>query len=264
MMQRLAQGFVILFGLLAVFGPWLAPMDPTTIDLGAQFASPSAAHWLGTGDNGIDLWSAILHGARLAGLVALGVVRSSVLVGTVLGTLAGYLGGWLDDAISALADVLQAFPGIVLNVAILALVDQPGVLHVIVALSVPGWVLYARLARAEAMSLRDREFVQAAVALGATRMRVLRRHIVPNLLGPVFVQATTGVGGVILAEATLSFLGLGPSQGVSWGALLDQGSAVLLRFPHVALVSGSTIALTVLAFNLAGDGLTDRLDPRTR
>lgn len=250
-----------LFVLLAIVGPWLAPHDPAAIDLRNAYAPPGGGHWLGTGDNGIDLLSALLHGARVAGLVAGGVVLSSVVVGTLLGTLAGYLGGWVDDAVGALADLLQAFPGIVLNVAILALVDQPGIGHVVLALAVPGWVLYARLARAEALALRQRPYVQAAVALGAPTHRVLLRHVVPNLLGPIFVQATAGVGGVILAEATLSFLGLGPSQGHSWGALLDQGSAVLLRFPHVALVAGSAISVTVLAFNLGGDALRDRVAP---
>ncbi|MCA9611896.1 MAG: ABC transporter permease, partial [Myxococcales bacterium] len=130
--------------------------------------------------------------------------------------------------------------------------------HVVLALCIPGWVLYARIARAEALRLRGAEFVQAAVALGASPSRVLLRHVVPNLLGPIVVQATTAFGGVVLAESTLSFLGLGPSDGVSWGALLDQGSAVLLRFPHVALVSGAAIAATVLGFNLAGDAARDR------
>lgn len=255
---RLALGGAALFVLFAILGPWIAPHDPEAIDLRRAYVPPHAGHWLGTGDNGIDLLSALLHGARVAGLVAGGVVTISVVVGTLLGTLAGYLGGVVDDLVGAAADLLQAFPGIVLNIAILALVDQPGVGHVVLALAIPGWVLYARLARAEALALRQREFVQAAVALGAPTHRVLLRHVVPNLLGPIFVQATAGVGGVILAEATLSFLGLGPSQGHSWGALLDQGSAVLLRFPHVALVAGSAISLTVLAFNLGGDALRDR------
>ncbi|HJK93853.1 MAG TPA: ABC transporter permease [Polyangiaceae bacterium LLY-WYZ-15_(1-7)] len=260
---RVGAPLVGLFVFLALAGPWLAPADPQAIDLADQYALPSAAHLLGTGDNGIDLASVLLHGARLAGLVALVVVGVSASVGTLLGAWAGYAGGAVDHAVSGLADLLQAFPGIVLNIAILAVVDEPGVSHVILALCVPGWVLYARIARAEAMALRQREFVEAALALGMTRSRVLGRHVLPNLLGPIVVQATSGVGGVVLAESTLSFLGLGPSEGVSWGALLDQGSGVLLRYPHVALVAGGAIAATVLGFNLAGDGLRDRLDPRS-
>ncbi len=261
--MRFATALVVLFVLLAFVGPWLAPHDPTQIDLSAQFQTPSGDHWLGTADNGIDLASAMLHGARLAGVIALFVVGFSALFGTIIGAAAGYFGGAIDRAFVSLADVVQAFPGIVLYVAILALVDTPGVTHVIVALCVPSWVLYARIARAEALSLREAEFVQAAVVLGAKPGRVLGRHVLPNLVGPIVIQATSGVGGVILAESTLSFLGLGPSGGISWGALLDQGSAVLLRFPHVALIAGSAIALTVLGFNLAGDALRDRLDPRT-
>ncbi len=257
--MRLGLPLVTLFALLALLGPWLAPHDPTAIDLANAYAAPSLDHPLGTGDNGVDLASVLLYGARLAGIVGLLVVGFTATFGTALGALAGFTGGRVDAALSALADLLQAFPGLVLNVAILALVDAPGVRHVVLALCIPGWVLYARIARAEALRLRSAEFVQAAVALGTSRSRVLLRHVIPNLLGPILVQATTAFGGVVLAESTLSFLGLGPRDGVSWGALLDQGSAVLLRFPHVALVSGAAIAFTVLGFNLAGDAARDRL-----
>jgi peptide/nickel transport system permease protein len=187
-----------------------------------------------------------------------------VLLGTALGTWAGYYGKLPDHLVTGIADLVQAFPAIVLNIAVLALVAKPGLLHLIVALAINGWVLYARLARAETLSLREREFVEAARALGVSSGQVMRRHVVPNLLGPLVIQATTGLGVVILAESTLSFLGLGPGKAVSWGALLDQGTSVLLRFPHVALFSGGAIALSVLGFNLAGDWLRDRLDPRLR
>ena len=254
---------VLLFALVAVSGPWLAPQDPSAIDLAHQYEGPSAAHLLGTGDNGVDLLSALLHGARLAGVVAAAVVLVSLLIGTLLGALAGYRGGLSDHLITGLADMLQAFPGIILVIAILASVDRPGIAHLVFAMVVGGWVLYARIARAQTFTLREREYVQAARALGASETRILLRHILPNLAGPLVIQATSGCGSAILAESTLSFLGLGPGTNASWGALLDQGSAVLLRFPHVALVSGCAIALTVLGFNLAGDWLRDRLDPRT-
>ncbi len=255
---------VAVFAVTAVVGPWVAPHDPLRIDLAHSFAPPSAEHPLGTGDNGVDLASALLYGARRAGVVGLFVVVFSALVGTLLGAWAGLRGGRLDSWLSVVADVVQAFPGVILYIALLALVDRPGTTHVVGALCVSGWVLYARIARAEALTLREAEFVQAATALGATRGRVLWRHVLPNLLGPIVIQATSGFGGVVVAEATLSFLGLGPTDGVSWGALLDQGSGVLLRFPHVALVAGSAIALTVFGFNLAGDRLRDLLDPRGR
>lgn len=259
---RLGAVLVLLFALAAIAGPVLAP-DARTIDLAHEYVAPSSAHLLGTTDNGIDLLSALLAGARLAGTVSVLVVAVSLMVGTLLGALAGLRGGVVDHAVTGLADVLASFPSIVLNVAILALVARPGVLHVVLALSVNGWVLYARVARAQTLTLREREFVQAARALGYGEARVLVRHVVPNLAGPLVVQATSGLGAAILAESTLSFLGLGPGQATSWGALLDQGSSVLLRFPHVALVAGAAIALTVLGFHLAGDALRDRLDPRT-
>lgn len=253
---------VIVFFGIAVLGPWLASGDPRAIDLAHQFEPPSDAHPLGTGDNGVDLLNALLHGARLAGVVGLSVVGASLLLGTALGTLAGYRGGLTDHVVTGIADLVQSFPAIVLNIAILALVARAGLGHLVLALVANGWVLYARIARAEALSLRNREFVLAARALGYSEARILFRHLVPNLSGPLIIQATGGMGAVILAESTLSFLGLGPGAEVSWGALLDQGSAVLLRFPHVALFSGGAIALTVLGFNLAGDWLRDRLDPR--
>jgi peptide/nickel transport system permease protein len=253
---------VCVFVLIAVTGPWLAPQSPWAIDLDAQYQSPSTSHLFGTGDNGVDVLSVLLYGARLSGLTALCSVLLSLLVGATLGALAGYRGGRTDHVVTGLADLVQAFPAVVLNIAILALVARPGILHVIIALSANGWVLFARLARAQTLLLRESEFVGAARLLGASETHILVHHIAPNALGPLCVQATSALGSAVLAEATLSFLGLGPGAAVSWGALLDQGSAVLLRFPHVALTAGGTIALTVLGFNLAGDFLRDMFDPR--
>jgi len=254
----------LLFLLIATVGPWLVSRSPESIDLAHAFELPSRAHWLGTADNGVDLASALVHGARLAAIISLSVVTLSLALGGVLGALAGMRGGRLETSVMALCDLLQAFPAVLLNIALLSVVARPSVEHVVLSLSVSGWVLYARLARAEVLSLREREFVVAARALGATETRVLFRHLIPNLFGPLLVQATTGFGGVILMEATLSFLGLGPARAVSWGALLDQGSSVLLRFPHVALMSGFAIACVVLGFNLAGDVVREALDPRLR
>jgi peptide/nickel transport system permease protein len=252
------------FLLVASAGPLLVSTSPDSIDLAHAFELPSALHWLGTADNGVDLASALVHGARLAAVISLSVVSISIVLGGVLGALAGMRGGKLETAVMSLCDLLQAFPAVLLNIALLSVVARPSVEHVVLSLSVSGWVLYARLARAEVLSLREREFVVAARALGASETRVLFRHLVPNLFGPLLVQATTGFGGVILMEATLSFLGLGPARAVSWGALLDQGSSVLLRFPHVALMSGFAIACVVLGFNLAGDVVREALDPRLR
>jgi peptide/nickel transport system permease protein len=254
----------VLFLLIALLGPLLVSVPPEAIDLPHAFELPSAAHPLGTADNGVDLTSALAHGARLAAIISLSVVGISLAVGGTLGALAGLRGGKIEALVMALCDLLQAFPAVLLNIALLSVVARPSVEHVVLSLSLSGWVLYARLARAEVLSLREREFVSAARALGASETRVLFVHLLPNLLGPLVVQATTGFGGVILMEATLSFLGLGPARAVSWGALLDQGSSVLLRFPHVALMSGFAIASVVLGFNLAGDVLRELLDPRLR
>lgn len=265
-LRKTPFGLLIVTGffVLGLIGPWVAPYDPLAINLTDEYSPPSWTHLLGTGDNGIDILSALLYGARLAAIVGIVVVGISVVIGTILGAWAGYFGRLTDHVITGIADLVQAFPAIVLNIAVLALVARPGLIHLIVALLVNGWVLYARLARAETLTLREREFVEAARALGVPTHEVLRRHVIPNLLGPLVIQATTGLGVVILAESTLSFLGLGPGKAISWGALLDQGTSVLLRFPHVALFSGGAIAITVLGFNLTGDWLRDRLDPRLR
>jgi peptide/nickel transport system permease protein len=274
MTQRRAKALVIsgtsafgvvvscLFLLLAVAGPWLAPYSPFEIDLAHEYELPSARHWLGTTDNGVDILSVLLHGARLAGVVAFFTVATSLLIGGTLGTIAGYRGGRTDHLITGACDIVQAFPAIVLNIAVLALVARPGLPHLVLAWIAHGWVMFARLSRAQALVLRDVEFVQAARALGCSEARVLVFHVVPNLVGPLIVQASGAVGAAVLAESTLSFLGLGPGAAASWGALLDQGSAVLLRFPHVALIAGGTIAVTVFAANRTGDVLRDRLDPR--
>lgn len=254
----------LLFLAVASVGPWLVATPPDAIDLPHAYELPSRMHPLGTADNGVDLASALVHGARLAALISLSVVGISCLLGGLLGTLAGLRGGYVETVVMGLCDLLQAFPAVLLNIALLSVVARPSVEHVVLSLSISGWVLYARLARAEVLSLREREFVAAARALGASETRVILVHLAPNLVGPLLVQATAGLGGVVLMEATLSFLGLGPARAVSWGALLDQGSSVLLRFPHVALTSGFAIAAVVLGFNLAGDALREVLDPRLR
>jgi len=261
---RLSFGVVVvlLFFAVAIVGPWVAPYDPSEIDLAHEYALPSARHLLGTTENGVDILSTVLHGARLAAGIGLAVVTISLVLGASAGALAGYRMKTTDHVVTGLADLVQSFPAIVVNIAMLAVVARPGVVHIVGALVANGWVLYARIARAQTLTLREREFVQAARALGASDLRILVRHIVPNLGGPLVIQATGGLGTVILVESSLSFLGLGPGKQTSWGALLDQGSAVLLRTPHVALVAGTAIAITVLGFNLAGDWLRDRLDPR--
>lgn len=250
------------FLLMALAGPWLAPYSPTAQDLDHLLELPSRAHWLGTDENGCDLLSQLLHGARLAAKISLSVVGLCLIVGTTLGTIAGYFGGAVDEAIMRFVDVLLAFPGILLNLAIVAVVPSAGTGVFIFALAVNGWVGYARVARGQVLEVRERDFVTAARALGASPGRVMLRHVVPNILSPLIVQATFGFAGVILVEASLSFLGLGRLNPYSWGALLSQGTTYLWRTQHLAMVPGLAIAAVVLGCNLLGDGLRDRLDPR--
>ncbi len=261
-------GLVLLLGFVVagIFGPWLAPYPPDVMALGDEFAPPSAMHWLGTDQNGSDLLSQMLYGARLALIISITVVAVSAVSGVVLGVIAGYYGGVIDEFVMRVVDILMAFPGILLNIAIVATMAQPGVGTLIVALCLNGWVGYARLARGQVLSLREREYVLASRCLGAGAWRIMRRHIIPNLLSPITVQMTFGFGGVILVEASLSFLGLGPQVDYTWGALLDQGTTFLWRpgAELFALVPGGAIMAVVLGANLLGDGLRDRFDPKHR
>lgn len=246
----------------AVFGPWLAPYGRDVIDLANELGPPSEAHLLGAGENGIDLWSHILLGARLSLGVAAMAVTLSLAMGALVGGAAAYVGGVWDEVVMRIVDVVLAFPGILLAIFITAVLG-PSVFNVVLALCATGWTGYARLARAQVLTLREREFVLAARAMGAGHARILLRHILPNAAGPLLVQATFAVPGAILAEASLSFLGLGVPPGTpSWGALIDQGTQYLLVAPHVALFPGIAIAMTVLGFNFLGDALRDALDPK--
>jgi peptide/nickel transport system permease protein len=253
---------IVLFFAMALLGPWLAPYPPEAQSLDHLLELPSRAHLLGTDENGCDLLSQMLFGARLAAAISLSVVALCLVIGTAVGTIAGYFGGWIDETIMRLVDVLLAFPGILLNLAIVAIVPSAGVGVFVFALAVNGWVGYARVARGQVLEVREREFVTAARAIGASPWRVMLRHVVPNILTPLVVQATFGFAGVILVEASLSFLGLGRLHPYSWGSLLAQGTTYLWRTQHLAMAPGLAIAAVVLGCNLLGDGLRDRLDPR--
>ncbi len=255
---------LLVFVLAGIFGPLLAPHSPTLIDLDHQFLPPSGEHWLGTDQHGRDVLSQLLHGARVALIISASVVFICAFTGVLLGVVSGYFGGAVDEIIMRVVDVLMAFPGILLNIAIVATVAEPGVGVLILALALNGWVGYARVARGQVLTLREREFVSAGRAIGAGPWRIMRRYIVPNLLSPIMVQMTFGFGGVILVEASLSFLGLGPQLDYTWGAMLDQGTTFLWKpgFEYFAIIPGGAIMLVVLGANLLGDGLRDRFDPR--
>jgi peptide/nickel transport system permease protein len=261
-------GLVMLaiFVAAGIFGPLIAPYDPAHIDLGARFQGFTSAHWLGTDSKGADALSQLLYGARSALIVSVSVVSISSVVGIADGTMSGWFRGRTDELNMRLIDILMSFPGILLNIAIVALMERPGLGVMIGALSVNGWVGYARIARGEVLALRERDYVAAAVAVGASDVRVMFRHLVPNLMGPALVQMTFGFGSVILVEASLSFLGLGPQVDYTWGSMLEQGTTFLWKsgFHTYALLPGLAIMWVVLGANLLGDGLRDRLDPRQR
>jgi peptide/nickel transport system permease protein len=247
----------------------IAPYDLSlpTVELAHEFEPGSAAHWLGTDASGRDTLSQLLWGARSALELSLIVVAISSAIGLLLGTIAGWFGGAVDEVIMRLVDVLMAFPGILLNIAIVATVAHPGVALTVAALCANGWVGYARVARGQVLALRDRDYVTAAVALGASNRRIMAHHLIPNLLGPAMVQMSFGLGSVILIEAALSFLGLGPQLDYTWGAMLEQARSFLWNTSWVrvyALAPGLAITWVVLGANLLGDGLRDRFDPRQR
>ncbi|HEV2022856.1 MAG TPA: ABC transporter permease [Terriglobales bacterium] len=256
---------VIAFVLCALLAPWIAPHDPAFIELPARLAAPSSAHWLGTDELGRDILSRLLYGARISLLVGGSVVAASLFLGLIFGSLAGYYGGLLDRFFTVIImNAFLAFPGFLLAIAFVAFLG-PGLFNLILALSIGGWVGYARLVRAQVLATREREFVEAARALGASDWRIITRHILPNIIQPVIVQAAIGMAGAVLAEATMSFLGLGvPPPTVSWGSMLNDGRAHLFDAPHLVLFPAAAIMLTVLAFNFIGDGLRDYLDPRSR
>jgi peptide/nickel transport system permease protein len=246
----------------AIAGPFLVPFDSSVQELPLRLSPPSTAHPLGQDELGRDILARLLLGARISLLVGLAVVGISATVGTTVGAVAGYAGGRLDEVIGRVMDVLLAFPGILLAIALVAVLG-PSLSHVVLALVVIGWVGYARLVRGQVLKIRELDYVQAARALGAPSARVLVRHVIPATLSAVTVQATLGMAGAILAEASLSFLGLGVQPPTpSWGTMLDAGRSHLFEAPHLTVFPGLAIALLVLGFNLAGDALRDRLDPR--
>jgi peptide/nickel transport system permease protein len=253
------------FVLCGLAAPWLAPANPSAINLLHRLEGPSTAHWAGTDELGRDTLSRLLFGARLSLAVSVTVVSISLILGIGIGGLAGYLGGWIDTALTTIAmNTFLTLPGILLAIAFAAFLG-PGFTNLVLALAIGGWAGYARLVRAQVMSVRDREYVDAARALGAGGMRIFFRHILPNIVQPILVQAAIGMGGVILAEATLSFLGLGiPAPAPSWGAMLNDARAHLFDSPHMVLFPAAAMAGAVLGFNFLGDALRDQLDPRTR
>jgi peptide/nickel transport system permease protein len=256
---------LLIFIICALFAPWLAPEDPAQLDLTGRLMAPSATHWFGTDELGRDILSRTLYGARISLIVAVSVVGLSLAIGLVAGGLAGFYGGWTDTVMNIyVSNAFLALPGILLAIAFVAFMG-PGLVNVILALSISGWVGYARLVRAQVMAIKEREFVEAARALGASDFRIMSRHVLPNILQPLIVQAAIGMAGAVLAEATLSFLGLGiPPPAASWGSMLNDARSHLFDSPHLVFFPAMAVMLCVLSFNFIGDALRDYLDPRTR
>jgi peptide/nickel transport system permease protein len=261
-MIRIGAVIVLITVIAAIAAPWVVPYDPASQQLWLRLDRPSFTHPFGLDELGRDIFSRVLAGARISLLVGLTVVGISSSVGILLGSIAGYFGGWIDDVISRAIDVLLAFPGILLAIALVAVLG-PNLTNVVMALSVIGWVGYARVVRGQVLKARELEFVQAARALGAGTPRILMRHVIPTAMPAVMVQATLGMAGAILAEASLSFLGLGVQPPTpSWGTMLNGGRLHLLDAPHLTIFPGAAIAALVLGFNFLGDGLRDELDPK--
>ncbi|HSG11642.1 MAG TPA: ABC transporter permease [Gammaproteobacteria bacterium] len=261
MRLRVPLLIVLVWAIAALLADSL-PLTPDRIALEHILDPPASGAVLGYDDLGRDIASRLLVGARTSFLVAVWVVGLSMLVGTLFGTLTAYRGGWWDRVAVLLVDTFLAFPGILLAIALAGLLG-PGIENVIMALTAVGWVGYARLSRAQVLSLMNREHVQAAVALGNRRWRIVRRHLLPLMAAPLIVEATFGVAAVVIAEAGLSFLGLGVQPpAASWGAMIRDGTRYMLVAPHMVLAPGVAIMLIVLAVNLLGDALRDRMDTR--
>jgi peptide/nickel transport system permease protein len=260
-------GFVAAVSLIlaALLAPWIAPANPADQNLATRLEGPSRAHWMGTDELGRDTMSRTLYGARISLLVAVSVVLGCGCTGLIIGMLAGYAGGWFDHFVNLLLiNAFLSFPGILLAIAFAAFLG-PGISKVILALVITGWAGYARLARAQVLKVKELEFVLAARSLGASHGRILVTHLLPNILQPVLIQATIGMAGAILAESTLSFLGLGVLAPVpSWGAMLNDARSHLFDAPHMVIFPALAVMTAVLAFNLLGDAWRDWLDPRTR
>ena len=264
-LAAIGVALVILFVLCALLAPWIAPQDPAHIDLPNRLERPSAHHLCGTDELGRDILSRLIWGARISMFVGSSVVAGSLLLGLIIGSLAGFYGGRIDRFVNiVLMNAFLSFPGILIAIAFVAF-RGPGIFNLVLALSLGGWVGYARLVRGQVLAVREREFVEAARALGASDLRIILRHILPNIIQPVIVQAAIGMAGAVLAEATMSFLGLGvPPPTASWGSMLNDARSHLFDASHLVIFPAVTVMLAVLAFNFIGDALRDFLDPRSR
>ena len=256
---RLGGGVFLLLIAAALLAPIVAPFDPSAVSLADQFATPSWRHPFGADESGRDLLMLLLHGTRVALGVSIPTVALSALIGIGVGAVAGQRGGLIDGLLLRAVDVALAFPGVLLSIFLLG---KPSYTGVVLSLSLTGWASFARITRAEVMRQRGMSYAEAARALGLSRGRILLRHLLPNCASALLSQTSFALGSAVLAEAALSFLGIGPYGAPSWGAALDQGASFFLIAPHLAIFPGLAILTAVLGFNFLGDGLRDHLDPQ--
>jgi peptide/nickel transport system permease protein len=263
-MAMVGLGLVLGMFVVSIFAPWLAPYDPNSINLKEVLMPPSAAHYLGTDTLGRDVLSRIIFGSRVSLKVGFVAVGLATLIGLFVGALAGYYGGWVDSALMRLVDLMLCFPAFFLILAVIAVLE-PSIWNIMVVIGLTGWMGVARLVRAEFLSLREREFVTAARALGASDTRLILRHMLPNALAPVMVSATLGVAGAILTESALSFLGLGVMPPTpSWGNILTAGKDNIEIAWWLSVFPGLAILVTVMSYNLLGEGIREAIDPRLK
>ncbi|MCL0042293.1 nickel ABC transporter permease subunit NikC [Thermodesulfovibrionales bacterium] len=260
----IGAGIILVLIFIAVLAPFIAPHDPIEQNLEHRLLSPNTKYLLGTDNLGRCILSRLIHGTSVSLQIGIMVVGIAAFVGVTLGLVAGYRGGLIDELIMRIVDILLAFPGIILALVIAGILG-PSLFNVMLALAVVGWTSYARVVRGAVLSVKEKEFVEAAQALGAGEARIMFRHILPNVMAPVIVMATLGMAHVILAAAALGFLGLGAQPPTpEWGSMLNDGRAFMRTAPHLTIFPGLAIMVTVLAFNFLGDGLRDALDPRLK
>jgi peptide/nickel transport system permease protein len=263
-LNALAIAIIAIFALGAIFATLLAPYDPLAQELSARLQPPDSAHWLGTDQLGRDLLSRIVYGARISLVIGVVVVALAGIVGTAIGMIAGYAGGLVDEALMRLTEVFLAFPPLILAMAIAGALG-PSLTNAIIAIAAVTWAVYARLARGQVLALRRREYVEAARAIGVGRVRIVVRHLLPNAVAPLLIQASFDMGSAIISAAGLSFIGFGAQPPTpEWGVMISEGRNFISTQPWLSLFPGLAILLTVGAFNLLGDGLRDILDPRLR
>ncbi len=264
-LAALGLALLAVFVLAALFAPFISQHQPETLNLHARLVPPNLNSPFGTDELGRDLLTRVVYGARISLTVAVSVVGLSLVIGVLAGGVAGFYGGALDVIVNVyVMNAFLALPGILLAIAFVAFLG-PGLTNLIVALAISGWVGYARLVRAQVMAVKEREFVEAARALGASDLRVMIHHILPNIVQPLIVQTAIGMAGAVLSEATLSFLGLGiPAPAASWGSMLNEARTHLFDAPFMVVFPALAVMLSVLSFNFIGDALRDYLDPRTR